>query len=609
MRTLIKKPFALLAAWAIMTAALPASALAQAGAAGDLLSIAVRDFDRDGKIDSLVVTFANPDRATWTVNDASGFAVAYDGRPLRLLGVAATAPAADPAVLEVRLDPTDAALPRDTSAARFELSYAGAGVSAGTRTLASIASGDATEAVTERDEAAPILVDSDPAAGSIDVFRSVPLILSFSEPMDLASLAPFSERNPGQWGFAASADGRTVTVSHFPYQADVEERFGISAKDLAGNTLVVGPYPNPFSFRITGDTTPATRADNVFTLTTPASGGALPASGGAHLAWYTNLPDVISVRLSYSTDAGATYAPIISVPVAQGVHVWYPPNITSAFQLRAEGLNAAGTPVAAAFVSPVSLSGAWAPEPAAPALVAPATSVPAGAPGDMTGPQIVGYPVVSGFDASARTAILSWNTDEPSTAEIAYGPLLDFGLKAASTSLSTSHSVLLGSLTPGGQHQLRITSIDAKGNAAVSKELRFAFLREGDLIKGSGAAVYWYKGGKRYAFPNETVYKTWFKDFSTVITISDTQLAGIPLGGNVRMKEGVHLVKIQTDPKTYAVEPEGVLRWIQTETHARSLYGDAWAARVRDVDVTLFSDYSIGAPLGQTEIPAGYVRP
>lgn len=600
MRTL-HKPFALTAALAALAAALPAAA-----ASGDLHSVAVRDFDRDGKIDRLVVSFANPDRATWTVSDASGFAVAYDGQPLRLKGVAATAPAADPAVLEVHLDTTDAALPRDTSAAKFELSYAGSGVNAGTRTLAPIASGDASEAATERDEAAPILVDSNPAAGSIDVFRGADIALTFSEPVDLPSLVPSSARNPGSWGFTPSAGGRTVTVTHLAYQANVEESFGIAGKDLAGNAMVVGPYPNPLSFRTTDDTTPATRADNVFALTAPASGGVLPASGGAHLAWYTNLPDVVSVRLSYSTDAGASYASIISAPVAQGVHVWYPPDIASAFQLRAEGLNASAVPIAADFVSPVSLSGAWAPEPAAPALVAPGTGVPAGEPDDMTGPQIVGYPVVSGFDAAARTAVLSWNTDEPSTAEVAYGPLLDFGLKAVSATPSTSHSVTLGGLTPGAQHQLRITSIDAKGNAAVSKELRFAFLREGDLIKGSGDAVYWYKGGKRHAFPNETVYKTWFRDFSAVITTSDTQLAGIPLGGNVRMKEGVHLVKIQTDPKTYAVEPDGVLRWIQTETHARSLYGTAWAARVRDVDVTMFSDYSIGAPLGPTETPLGY---
>jgi len=67
------------------------------------------------------------------------------------------------------------------------------------------------------------------------------------------------------------------------------------------------------------------------------------------------------------------------------------------------------------------------------------------------------------------------------------------------------------------------------------------------------------------------------------------------------------MVKIQSDPKTYAVEPDGVLRWIPTEAQARALYGDAWAKRVRDVDVSLFTDYVIGPALEGNEKPAGYV--
>jgi hypothetical protein len=225
---------------------------------------------------------------------------------------------------------------------------------------------------------------------------------------------------------------------------------------------------------------------------------------------------------------------------------------------------------------------------------------------DTTPPMLLSAPTAGLFDPVAKTARLSWTTDEPSTAQVSYGPYLDYGSSASDPTLSREHSVTLTGLTPGGKHQARVTSIDAKGNASVSKDFVFIFLGEGDLVKGSGPAVYWYKGGKRYAFPNETVYKTWFKDFSKVILIGDSQLAGIPLGGNVRMREGVHLVKIQSDPKTYAVEPGGVLRWIPTEAQALALYGSAWSTRVRDVDVSLFTDYVIGEPLAAGERPVGY---
>jgi len=160
------------------------------------------------------------------------------------------------------------------------------------------------------------------------------------------------------------------------------------------------------------------------------------------------------------------------------------------------------------------------------------------------------------FDGAAMTARLSWTTDEPSTASVSYGAYLDYGRLAQDGVLSATHSVTLTGLTPGALHQARITSIDAKGNASVSKDQYFVFLRENDLIKGSGPAVYWYKAGKRYAFPNETIYRSWFgTDFSKVLRVPDTQLGGIMLGGNVKAKEGVYLLKIQSDRRPTRSSP------------------------------------------------------
>jgi hypothetical protein len=596
MRTTLQKTAAALAALGMLVPAMPAAA-----ASGDLASIALRDFDRDGRIDRAVVAIANPDRVSWSVQDGSGFSVAYDGAALAVASVSVASAASDPALVELVLGPSG--LPATTSAERFEVAYArvgSAGVRGGGVELAAFAGDDATEARTEKDEAAPMLIASDPAAGSIDVYRGADLKLTFSEPVDPATLVPSSARNPGAWGFAAS--GATVTVTHFPYGNNADESFAIAAKDLAGNALVPGPYPNPFSFRTTDDTTPSTRVDNVFLLTLPAAFAAIPAAGPAHLAWYTNLPDVASVRLSYSTDAGASYAVIATSPVSRGTFVWYPPHLTSAFQLRAEGLNAGGTPIASSFVSPVTTVGAWAPAPAAPSAPAPGTP-------DVTAPSLVGPAVIDLFDLEAGTARMRWTTDEPTRYEVAYGKLLDFGGRAASDAYALEHETVLRNLLPGAMHQARVTSIDMSGNASASRDFHFYTLREGDLIKGAGPAVYRYEGGKRRAFPHLDVYRSWYgDDFSKVVRIGDTQLGTIALGPNMRMKAGAYLVKIQSDPKTYAVEPDGTLRWIQTEAHARELYGAAWAARVRDVDVSLFTDYAVGAPLAPGQRPVGYAN-
>ena len=118
----------------------------------------------------------------------------------------------------------------------------------------------------------------------------------------------------------------------------------------------------------------------------------------------------------------------------------------------------------------------------------------------------------------------------------------------------------------------------------------------GDLIKASGPAVYYFAAdGKRYVFPNEKSYFSWFMDFSGVRTISDTELASIFIGGNVTIRPGTKLVKIQTDPKVYAVTLGGNLHWVESEAVATSLYGANWAQRVVDVPDSFFVNYTIGS--------------
>jgi len=129
----------------------------------------------------------------------------------------------------------------------------------------------------------------------------------------------------------------------------------------------------------------------------------------------------------------------------------------------------------------------------------------------------------------------------------------------------------------------------------------------GDLIKMSGNAAVYYLGadGKRYVFPNSTTYFSWYSDFSGVVTIPATELQGYMLGGNIVMRPGTELVKITTDPSVYAVEPNGVLRKIQSEAQASGLYGTNWNKHIVDVADSYFTNYTIGTALADGQIPAG----
>ena len=128
----------------------------------------------------------------------------------------------------------------------------------------------------------------------------------------------------------------------------------------------------------------------------------------------------------------------------------------------------------------------------------------------------------------------------------------------------------------------------------------------GDLIKMEGnTSVYYFDGAKRFVFPNEATYFSWYSDFSGVVTIPSSELQSYLLGGNVVMRPGTKLVKITTDPKVYAVEANGVLRHVQTEAQAIALYGTDWAKNVVDVPDAFFTNYTIGTALASGSVPAG----
>jgi len=145
------------------------------------------------------------------------------------------------------------------------------------------------------------------------------------------------------------------------------------------------------------------------------------------------------------------------------------------------------------------------------------------------------------------------------------------------------------------------------GVAALVPAVSAATLSAGTLIKASGAAVYYYAAdGKRYTFPTESTYKTWYSDFSGVMSIKDDELAAIDLAGNVVVRAGTKLVKITTVPKVFAVSPKGKLSWVKTEAAAKALYGNDWAKRIIDVPDGFWTNYTDSAiQLDGTVYPEG----
>ena len=133
----------------------------------------------------------------------------------------------------------------------------------------------------------------------------------------------------------------------------------------------------------------------------------------------------------------------------------------------------------------------------------------------------------------------------------------------------------------------------------------------GDLIKINGLSSVYYLGanGKKYVFPNEATYFSWFNDWSGVVPISQSEMDsyGLPVG-NVVMRPGTKLVKSPSVNTVYAVEPNGVLRSIVSEANAINLWGADWAKKVVDIPDSFISNYNggtPGAPLALGQYPVG----
>lgn len=114
--------------------------------------------------------------------------------------------------------------------------------------------------------------------------------------------------------------------------------------------------------------------------------------------------------------------------------------------------------------------------------------------------------------------------------------------------------------------------------------------------------------GERLIVMDTNTYFTYEDSFDAVSTVSDAELANFDLGGVVLPKAGVVLVKIQSDPRVYALEASSLnpfaprLREIASEEVAVDMYGANWSDYVIDIEPTFFTKFGTGSRINSPEI-------
>ncbi|MDP3985147.1 MAG: hypothetical protein Q8P82_00115 [bacterium] len=160
---------------------------------------------------------------------------------------------------------------------------------------------------------------------------------------------------------------------------------------------------------------------------------------------------------------------------------------------------------------------------------------------------------------------------------------LSFITQAVAT-LSFAFSMLFSALPAGAQTWVSLSAGDL-----------IKLPDDGNVSTTVDTAIYYFGAdGLRYVFPNSKTYFTWYSGFTGVKSVSATQLGTIGIGGNVTYRPGSRMIKIDSDPKVYAVGHGGARRWVTTQEVAIALYGTDWNKKIDDVPDAFFSNYKDG---------------
>lgn len=123
----------------------------------------------------------------------------------------------------------------------------------------------------------------------------------------------------------------------------------------------------------------------------------------------------------------------------------------------------------------------------------------------------------------------------------------------------------------------------------------------GNVLVGTKVPTKFYlaKNGKRYVFPNDTkTYDTWKSLLPSVKKISQEELESYPLGDtNVWYRPGSRLIRIQSDPRVFAVAHGGILREIN-DGNALAIFGPRWQSLIDTLQDYYFTNYTVGPHVG-----------
>ena len=191
------------------------------------------------------------------------------------------------------------------------------------------------------------------------------------------------------------------------------------------------------------------------------------------------------------------------------------------------------------------------------------------------------------------------------------------GVKKKTMSVKGEQASVSYTFTDTDSYSVAAQCSDDEGNSTTGSSVTITVskaitdVESGDLVKTACSdtvyvndpctAVYFYgPDGKRHAFPNERVFKTWYKNYDNMVIVTAKVMASIPLGKNVTYRPGVRLIKFDSSNAVYAITRGGVLRPIANGAIAAGIYGSDWVSDIESVSDVFFGNYEMGELIDST---------
>ncbi len=151
----------------------------------------------------------------------------------------------------------------------------------------------------------------------------------------------------------------------------------------------------------------------------------------------------------------------------------------------------------------------------------------------------------------------------------------------------------------GGSIRLLYRVLDA--HPEVEKSVGVPLNESIFLAKGSGSAVYLIRGrvvnklivGERHVFLTQQIYNTWFPDFKEVRSFRDDAIANTITHGPMLPAPGT-LVKQPEGARVFVTTLGRLLRPLENEAVAATMFGSRWNQQIFDLDEFTFFQYQMG---------------